>query len=154
MSSSTYDVYRVETSLAMPDPMMGPGTRYHNAIFVATGLFKAGRFLQDEGAIGDRGGMIFTEKQGEDPEESDTYHQRYYVGKSLHSDYTRLVELLQAIPPPQRQRMFNPVSMTTEQCKPDGTFYSPGEPRPPYMKCTEWTLQKAIPTLQQSGLLK
>lgn len=154
MSSPMYDVYRVEYRLGMHDNMMGPGTRYHNVIFVATDPDGGGRILQVEGGIGETNGMRFREKPGKRPEESDTYVQKHYLGKIMASDYANVVQLLQTIPPPPRQRNFNKHTMATEQCKPDGTFYLPNEPRPPYMKCTEWTLLKALPALQQSGLLR
>jgi hypothetical protein len=154
MSPPAYEVYRVEDQLGIPDPLMGPGIRYHNSIFVASGPAFGGRVLQVEGGIGDRSGMTFSEKAGGKPEDSGTFVRKHYLGKILKFDYERVVQLLQAIPPPLRQRNFNTVTMTTEQCRPDGTFYGRDEPRPPYTKCTEWTLQKAVPALQQSGLLR
>jgi hypothetical protein len=77
-----------------------------------------------------------------------------YLGQIRVSYYPEEVERpLQSVPPPPRQRKFNPSTMTYDQCKPDGTFYQPHGARPPYSKCTERTEQKAIPALQQLGLL-
>ncbi|TVY39518.1 hypothetical protein LSUB1_G003956 [Lachnellula subtilissima] len=62
-------------------------------------------------------------------------------------------KILAAQPPPPKQKHFNIATMKTEQMKPDGTFYEPGEDRPPMIKCTEWTVNQAIPALYASGVL-
>ena len=132
---------------------MPSGTRYHNVIFVETDSDSSGQILQVVGSIGDADGMEFNEKRGRKPEDSETYVRKHFLGRLQTSDYENVVRLLQTVTPPPRQRNFNTKSKATEQCKPDGTFYGAHEPRPPYMKCTEWTLQRAIPALWQSGLL-
>ena len=35
----------------------------------------------------------------------------------------------------------------------DGSFYQPGEPRAPLVKCTEWTENQAIPSLRHARVL-
>jgi hypothetical protein len=134
--------------------MMGPGIRYHNVIFVETDADGGGRVLQVEGGIRNADVMTFNEKAGRKPEESRSFVRRHFLGQLQTSDYGSIVRLLETVVPPPRQRNFNTITKTTEQYKPDGTFYGPQEPRPPYMKCTEWTLQRAIPALWQSGLLR
>ncbi|KAI9672987.1 MAG: hypothetical protein M1817_003151 [Caeruleum heppii] len=57
-------------------------------------------------------------------------------------------------PPPPRQKSYNMKTHRTEQHKPEGGFYGPGEPRPPMIKCTEWTEIQAIPALYASGILQ
>ncbi|ELR04971.1 hypothetical protein VC83_02858 [Pseudogymnoascus destructans] len=37
--------------------------------------------------------------------------------------------------------------MRAEQMKAEGSFYEPGEGRPRMVKCTEWTVEQAIPAL-------
>ncbi|OAL05635.1 hypothetical protein IQ06DRAFT_361798 [Phaeosphaeriaceae sp. SRC1lsM3a] len=137
MSEQTCRVFRVEHKLGVQDPLMGPETRYHNKIFVETKGDGSGCAIEVERSISDKDGMKFAEMEAPIPEDAETYVRKHYLGKILVSDYPKLVELLAAIPPPSRQRNFNTNTMATEHCKPDGTFYGPDEPRPPYEKCTE-----------------
>ncbi|KAE9961244.1 hypothetical protein BLS_002915 [Venturia inaequalis] len=154
MSSEAYDVYRVEYKVALQDPLMGPGTRYHNGIFVHTEPDVetekgGGQLFSVKGAIGDSIGMEFEQKPARWPEESSTFRAKHYIGQIRKSDYDTFRQLLASVPPPPRQRCFNTSTRGWEPCKPDGSFYAPYETPPPYMKCTEWVLLKAIPALQQ-----
>jgi hypothetical protein len=138
----------------MPDHLMPPGKRYHNAIVIETEANGSGRVIQVIGAIGQSGGMTFESKRGRKPDESDSFHRQHYLGTITTGYLDSVIKFIQTrCPPPPQQRNFNTQTYKTEQCKPDGSFYQPGEPLPPYEKCTEWTLNKAIPALQQSGYL-
>ncbi|KAF2475386.1 uncharacterized protein BDR25DRAFT_279425 [Lindgomyces ingoldianus] len=153
MSSPIYNIYRVEEKLGLQDPLMGPDIRYHNSLFIETFPNGGGRFLQVIGTISDATGMTFQESQGPRPDDLDTFHQKHLLGQIRASDSASVVRLLAGIDPPPRQRSFNYNTLAWEKCKPDGSSYGEEELRPPYMKCTEWMLQKAIPALQQSGIL-
>ncbi|KAF2107770.1 hypothetical protein BDV96DRAFT_294693 [Lophiotrema nucula] len=148
-----YNVYRVEYRLGFQDPLMGPQTRFHNAIFVETEANGDGRVIQVGGDIVSASGMTFEEKLGKRPEEDESYQRKYFLGQIRASEYQNVVQLLRTVRPPPRQRTYNIQAQATVPCKPDGSLYGPGETPPPYRKCTEWTLQDAIPTLQSSGLL-
>ncbi|KAH8710140.1 hypothetical protein GQ44DRAFT_742924 [Phaeosphaeriaceae sp. PMI808] len=78
---------------------MGNETRYHNVLFVETQV--------------DGGG--YENKSGRNPVLSQTYYAKAYFG------------LLQTVPPPHRQRAFNPKTMATEQIEADGSFYQANE---------------------------
>ncbi|ORX93611.1 hypothetical protein BCR34DRAFT_580403 [Clohesyomyces aquaticus] len=148
-----YNVYRIETHLGMQDPLMPPGPRFHNAIYVETAQNGGGRIIQVTGVIADAGGMYFEEKYGERPEGSDDFHRKHFLGQIQSERYMEVVQLMRSVPAPPRQRVFDARVMGHVPCKPDGSKYEPGEMVPPYMKCTEWTLGLAIPALQKSGLL-
>src|SRR5699024_3851855 len=62
------------------------------------------------------------------------------------------------LPAPPQQKAFG---MKTRQAEPFKTiimnplvFYEPGEERKPLVKCTEWTLDTAIPALKSAGLIR
>ncbi|KAI1920111.1 hypothetical protein LOY94_003386 [Ophidiomyces ophidiicola] len=65
-------------------------------------------------------------------------------------------DCLRKVPAPPRQKAFNPITLKTEPFKTANplTFYEPGEPRRPLIKCTEWTLERAIPALRAAGLIQ
>ncbi|KAF2798609.1 hypothetical protein K505DRAFT_321745 [Melanomma pulvis-pyrius CBS 109.77] len=153
MSSPKYKIYRVETHLGLQDPLMGPGTRYHNTLFINTSPSGSGRTIQVIGTISDLNGMTFQEEASPAPESSDAFHQKYYLGQIRSEDYEQVVTLLRAIDPPPRQRVFDTKTLRYVKCKPDGTTYTEGEEEREYWKCTEWTLQRAVPALFGSGLL-
>ncbi|KAF2681283.1 hypothetical protein K458DRAFT_444796 [Lentithecium fluviatile CBS 122367] len=148
-----YNVYHVEYRLGLQDPLMPAGERFHNVLFVETDPNGDGRIFHVTGAIADANGMRFEEKMGKRPEDSNTYHQKHYLGQIPAGQYEAFIQLMQSVPAPPRQRIFDPRAMRLVQCKPDGSLYQPGETVPPYMKCTEWVLERAIPALQQSGFL-
>ncbi|EWC43738.1 hypothetical protein DRE_07356 [Drechslerella stenobrocha 248] len=148
----SYRVYRVEYQVAVPDPDM-PSPRYHNVIFVETGADGSGISHQ---VVGDLvTGMSYQSERDEAPQTSGTFHARHYLGTINESDYpARMDEVLEELPPPGKQKSFNTQTMRTEQHKMPGVFYAPGEPRPPMIKCTEWTINQAIPALIESGVLR
>ncbi|PVH90570.1 hypothetical protein DM02DRAFT_475401, partial [Periconia macrospinosa] len=148
-----YNVYRVEYKLGLQDPLMGPGPRAHNAIFVETDQDGGGQILQVTGAITEPNGMYFQEKKGKRPEESETYLRKHYLGQIQAAKYPNVIQLMQSVPAPPLQRDFDSKTLSWVPCKPDRSRYKPGETIPPYMKCTEWTLQRAIPALEHSRLL-
>ena len=154
MSTQGYRIYKVQYKLGLQDPAFTE-TRYHTVLFVETDADGGGRIHHVTGDIASSSGLMYQSKSGRPPEQSDTFHQKFYLGLVRAADYPDVVEqLLQSLTPPPRQRRFNPSTMAWEQCKPDGTPYGPHETRPPYRKCTEWTEQQAIPTLQQHGLIR
>ncbi|KAF2033737.1 hypothetical protein EK21DRAFT_98136 [Setomelanomma holmii] len=133
----------------MQDPLMGNGTRYHNVLFVETQADGGGQIFHVTGDL--VSGMRYENKPGRNPELSQTYYAKTYLGRIRSEDYpTRLDQVLQTLPPPHRQRAFNPKTMATEQIRPDGSFYQANEQKPPYIKCIEWTEQRAIPALSSS----
>jgi hypothetical protein len=152
-SAQAYDVYKVQYRLGLQDPALSE-TRYHTAIFVHTDADGAGFIHEVHGDIASGTGMKYGRKHEEAPELSDTFHAKTLLGKVLANDYPGPVEaLLHTVPPPPRQKRFDPASMSWEQCKSDGTPYASHETRPPYSKCTEWTEQRAIPALLRAGLI-
>ncbi|KAF3911515.1 hypothetical protein ABW20_dc0108166 [Dactylellina cionopaga] len=148
----SYNVYRIEYTIAVPDPDM-PSPRYHNVIFVETEANGSGRI---HNVIGDVvTGMTYATRLEENPMTSETFFAKHYLGTVRISDYPVTVnETLWAIPPPGKQKSFNPTTMRTEQHKAPGVFYAPGEPRPPMVKCTEWTINQAIPALLTAGIIQ
>jgi hypothetical protein len=149
----SYRVFKVRYTIAIPDPDM-PSPRFHNVIFVETNPNdESGMIHHVTGDI--TSGMHYDSKRGKRPEESESFYAKEILGTVDASDYPHEVDkVLSALPPPPKQKSFNIKTMKTEQMKPDGTFYSPGEPRPPMIKCTEWTVNQAIPALYASGVLK
>jgi hypothetical protein len=148
----SYNVFKVKYTIAMPDPDM-PSPRYHNVIFVESEPNGDGIIHHVTGDI--TSGMTYATKNGKRPEQSQTFYGKEFLGTVNAQDYPhRVDQILRAQPPPPKQKHFNIKTMRTEQMKPDGTFYEPGEPRPPMVKCTEWTVNQAIPALYSSGVLR
>ncbi|KAF2741246.1 hypothetical protein EJ04DRAFT_530334 [Polyplosphaeria fusca] len=115
---------------------MGNETRYHNVLFVETQPEGGGQIFHVTGDL--VSGMRYEQKAGQKPELSQTFYAKTNLGRIRVEDYpAHLDEVLQTIPPPPRQRAFNPKTMRTEQIKSDGSFYGPNEQTPPYIKCTE-----------------
>lgn len=147
----SYNVFKIRYKIAIADPDM-PSPRYHNVIFVETGANGDGIIHHVTGDI--TSGMSYASKKGRRPEESETFYAKDFLGTIQKSDYPHKMDnVLKAQPPPPKQKHFNIKTMKTEQIRPDGTFYAPGEPRPPMIKCTEWTMNQAIPALYDSGIL-
>jgi hypothetical protein len=144
-------IYSVKYTLGLADPEM-PQPRYHTVIFAETFPDGSGHIHHVTGDLVD--GMSYQRKLGKNPQESQTFHQRIFLGTVPASSYpAQFDQICQSQPPPPKQKSFNIKTMRTEQVKPDGTFYAPGEPRPAMIKCTEWTEQQAIPALYASGIL-
>lgn len=149
----SYSVYQVMYTLAIEDLDM-PTPRFHNVIFVEIEPETSGTMYHVTGSITDVGGMKYQEKKGRHPNQSESPNTYVGLGKIKVTDYPEVDRILRALPTPPKQKHFNIKTMKTEQMKPDGTFYEPGEPRPPMIKCTEWTVNQAIPALYASGILR
>ena len=148
----SYNVYKIKYTISIPDPDM-PSPRYHNVIFVQTQADGGGMIHHVTGDI--TSGMRYDTKPGKRPEASDTFFAKEFIGTIKATDYPHeMNRVLEAQPPPPKQKHFNIATMKTEQMKPDGTFYKPGEARPPMIKCTEWTVNLAIPALYASGIVQ
>lgn len=150
----TYNVFRVETRLGVQDPLMGSAIRNHNSVFIETSDDGSGRVLQVNGNLVDSGGMYFEDIQSLSPQAEDTFIRKHRLGQINAIDYGKVVELLKSIDPPPRQRIWSYTERAWVQCRPDGALYGENEEKPRYWKCTEWTLEKAIPALIESGLLR
>ncbi|KZF19550.1 hypothetical protein L228DRAFT_241763 [Xylona heveae TC161] len=154
MSLQSYKVYKVQYRLGFQDPAFVE-TRYHTVVFVETDADGGGWTHEVTGDIVSTSGMVYQSNHGSAPDKSETYHQKLFLGWIAATEHlTALDNLLRSLPPPPRQRWFNPKTMIYEQCRPDGTLYGPNETRPPYRKCTEWTEQQAIPAMLECGLLR
>jgi len=148
----SYSVYKIRYTIAIPDPDM-PSPRYHNVIFVESDPNGNGIIHHVTGDI--TSGMYYDTKKAKRPEESESFYAKEFLGAIKASDYPhKMDQVLRAQPPPPKQKNFNIKTMKTEQMKPDGTFYELSEPRPPMIKCTEWTVNQAIPALYASGVLR
>ncbi|KAJ5929211.1 hypothetical protein N7454_007059 [Penicillium verhagenii] len=153
--SGYYEVYLARYNLAMQDPDM-PSPRFHTAIFVETGADKSGIQWHVTGDVTSANGMIYTPQPRQSPEYSRSLHSLDKLGitpMSKHpADWDRV---LRRIPAPPQQKAFNIKTMKTEPFKTLAplTFYEPGEPRRPLVKCTEWTLDLAIPALRANRLI-
>lgn len=153
--SGYYEVYLVRYSLAMQDPDM-PGPRFHTTIFVKTAADKSGVLHHVTGDITSANGMTYYPQQRRSPEYSQTFHSLEKLGVTPVSkhpvDWERV---LRSVPAPPQQKAFNIKTMKTEPFKTQAplTFYEPGEPRRPLVKCTEWTLERALPALRENGLI-
>ncbi|KAJ5934437.1 hypothetical protein N7466_003984 [Penicillium verhagenii] len=155
--SGYYEVYLARYNLAMQDPdMPGPGPRFHTAIFVQTAADKSGIQYHVTGDVTSAGGMIYTPQPRQSADYSGSLNSLDKLGVtpvSKHpADWDRV---LRRIPTPPQQKAFNIKTMKTEPFKTQAplTFYEPGEPRRPLVKCTEWILDRAIPALRANGLI-
>ncbi|KAG4441584.1 hypothetical protein IFR05_002969 [Cadophora sp. M221] len=148
----SYNVYKVRYTLTIPDPSM-PSPRYHTVIFVATSKDGSGIVHHVIGDI--TSGMTYSTRDEGQPETSSTFFSKDFLGAISINDYPHEIDrVLRAQPPPPKQKHFHIDTMRMEQQKPDGTFYQPGEDRPPMIKCTEWIENQAIPALYESGVLR
>lgn len=151
-SSTHYEVYKSKSTLAMQDPEETE-TRYHTVIFIVTDDNGDGYTHHVTGDI--TAGMTYQAQRDKQPETSQTFHRKEFIGLVQKSKYPAEVDrVCMSVPPPHAQKRFNPQTMRYERCKPDGSFYSPGEPRPKYFKCTEWIETGVIPALFQAGVLE
>lgn len=156
-----YNVFKVKYHLAMQDPDE-PQTRYHTILFVEKDPSPAGNgggYIHNvTGDLTSPSGMYYeTKYEHSRPETCETFHRKEFLGRVRAVDYhaSAVDEICRARPPPQRQKAFNPRTMRTEACRPDGEFYSDlGEMRPPYFKCTEWTEEKVIRALYRVGVVQ
>lgn len=153
--SEYYEVYLVRHTLAMPDPDV-PGPRFHTSIFVKTAADKSGIQYHVTGDITSANGMVYNPQPKGYPEDSQSFHSLEKLGvtpvSSHPADWDRV---LGSVPAPHQQKAFNTKTMKTEPFKTKAplAFYGPGEPRRPLIKCTEWTLERALPALRANGLI-
>ncbi|KAJ6019005.1 hypothetical protein N7522_001072 [Penicillium canescens] len=153
--SGYYEVYLARYNLAIQDPDM-PGPRFHTTIFVKTAADKSGILHHVTGDITSANGMVYIPQPRHSPEYSQSFHSLEKLGvtpMSKHpADWDRV---LRSVPAPPQQKAFNIKTMKTEPFKTQSplTFYEPGEPRRPLVKCTEWTLERALPALRANGLI-
>ncbi|EQK97766.1 hypothetical protein OCS_06522 [Ophiocordyceps sinensis CO18] len=154
-NSQWYRVYKLRFNLAMQDPDM-PIPRFHTQIFIETNAEGPGTGTKHH-VIGDIvTGMYYESKPCHNPDRSESLYSKELLGYTNASIYPQEFDkILSGIPAPPRQKAFNAKTMRTEPVKSwePLTFYEPGEPRQPLVKCTEWTEQQAIPTLSSKGLI-
>lgn len=98
--------------------------------------------------------MRYQKKPGLEPSRSGTFHSKELLGKVKENNVPQIEQICSQQPPPHRQKRYNPKTNKTEPIKPNGEFYKPGEPRARLIKCTEWTLERAVPALQAAGILE
>ncbi|KFY42649.1 hypothetical protein V494_02309 [Pseudogymnoascus sp. VKM F-4513 (FW-928)] len=138
--------------MIMQDPDM-PSPRYHNVIFVETEADGSGAVHHVTGDI--TSGMVYATRKEGRPEDSEIFVQKHFIGTVESAIYPEKIHaVLERLPPPPKQKKFNIKTLRTEQMKPDGSFYDPGEAKPRMIKCTEWTIEQAIPALYASGVLQ
>lgn len=150
-----YEVYLARYTLTLKDPDT-PGPRYHTAIFVKTTPDKSGILHHVRGDITSAHGMEYIPEPKEFPEDSHNFHSVEKLGVTPVSKHPEDWEkVLRGVKAPHQQKAFNRKTMKTEPFKTliPLTFYEPGEPRNPLMKCTEWTLERAVPALRANGLI-
>ncbi|QDS70315.1 hypothetical protein FKW77_008402 [Venturia effusa] len=152
-----YTVWKLKFSLSFQDPDV-PGTRFHTTVFVETDAAKGHGWVHHAtGDITSSNGMTYESKFRDRPESSQTFAGKEFLGYVAASTYPESFNtVLLTVPLPPQQKAFNTATMKTEPFKTRNplTFYNPGEPRRPLIKCTEWTEQRAIPALHAAGLLQ
>jgi len=99
-------------------------------------------------------GMAYQKKSALQPENSQTFHAKQLLGKVKESKAAQIEQICTQQPAPAKQEKFNPKTMKNEPIKANGDFYQPGEPRARLIKCTEWTVERAIPALQAAKILQ
>jgi len=99
--------------------------------------------------------MVYSSSDSPQPEDHESFYGKEFLGTVRKEDYPeKMEEVLRALEMPPRQKAFNVRRMRTEQVRGDGTFYGEGEVRERMWKCTEWTVERAIPALFAAGILK
>ncbi|PHH86041.1 hypothetical protein CDD83_10833 [Cordyceps sp. RAO-2017] len=153
--SRWYGVYKLKFKLAMQDPDM-PSPRFHTLIFVETNADGPGTGTKHHVTGDIVAGMYYESKPYHNPDRSESLHSKELIGFTNASTYPQEFDkVLGEVPAPPKQKAFNAKTMRTEPVKlwDPLTFYGPGEPRQPLVKCTEWTEQRGIPTLISKGLV-
>ncbi|KAL2823525.1 hypothetical protein BDW59DRAFT_148565, partial [Aspergillus cavernicola] len=122
-----------------------------------TGEEGAGTLHQVTGDITSADGMQYTPiSEPPTPDQCEAIHSLDKLGVTPTAKYPDEWErVLKSVPPPPQQKAFNVKTMKTEPFKTKDplTFYQDGETRKPLVKCTEWTLEQALPALRANGLL-
>ncbi|KAL4947039.1 hypothetical protein BDW69DRAFT_204821 [Aspergillus filifer] len=170
-----YKVYLLLYTLAIQDPDL-PQPRYHTTIFVetcppspspstpnpdsdfnsTTPSLGTGTIHQVTGDITSTTGMHYLPQPKSSMDAEQQPHSIEFIGLTPKSTYPeQWNKLLRSIKPPGQQKAFNVRTMRTEPFKTLDplTFYEEGEERTPLVKCTEWTLNEAVPALREGGLL-
>jgi hypothetical protein len=153
--STSVPVYRLKFKMGMQDPDVD-GERQHTTLFVATGANGSGDQFHVTGDVTSTGGMVYERKTDQDPRLAEDLHSIVEIGATaIDEHYPESWDaVLQAWTPPQ-QKAFNISTMRTEPFKTlvPLVFYEPAEQKKVLLKCTEWTEQFAIPSLEARGLL-
>lgn len=150
-----YQVSLVKFHLGIQDPDIS-GERQHTTIFVQTGEDGSGTIHQVTGDVTSSEGMYYFPAPTGDPTSLEDFHSSRKLGVTPASTHpAEWQQLLGNLPAPPQQKAFNMRTMRTEPFKTRDplTFYELGEPRRRLVKCTEWTMESAIPTLASRGLL-
>ncbi|KAI0532883.1 hypothetical protein GGR58DRAFT_147600 [Xylaria digitata] len=148
-----YAVWKLRFNLVAQDPDT-TSIRYHTTIFVETNPSKSGVLYHVIGNI--TSGMTYEKKSSDKPESSKSFHSKEFLGYTDATTHPKEWDsVLSRVPPPEKQKAFNTKTTRTEQVKTWNplTFYQPGENCSPLVKCTEWTEQRAIPALEEAGLI-
>jgi hypothetical protein len=109
--------------------------RNHQAIFVETNSDGSGYIFQVTGNI--QTGMTFGHKAANEPEKSQTFVSREYIGTVTEVNYDRIQGIVEQVEPPKKQ--FN-----------GPTRLYPGEA---LRRCQEWTAE-AIQALKDAGIIE
>jgi hypothetical protein len=140
-------VFLVKFALPMQDPDL-PSPRYHTTLFVETEPNGNGTIHQVTGDIASSASMHYAPTPSEPPERMPEFHTSQILGVTPVSkhpgEWQRALESILASP---QQKAFNIKTKTPLM------FYEPGEPRRRLVKCTEWTMERAIPELKKEGLI-
>ena len=161
MSASWLEVWKIKYNIAFPDPDMPPG-RYHHAIFVRTSKSNgSGELYHVIGDITSPDGMSYQRKPTRNPDNSETFFARDFLGYTLSSGHpAEWDKVLGNLLTPPQQKAPNPAKMgRTEPFKSKVgpykyIFYEDGEERKPLWKCTEWVEDYALPALYSHGLIQ
>lgn len=120
-------------------------------IFVETNDDKSGITHQ---VVGDLViGMTCQKKSSLQPENSQTFYAKQLLGRVNASKADRIGQICVQVPAPGKQKRFNLKTMKTGPIKANGDFYKTGESRARLIKCTERTVERAIPALQAARVL-
>lgn len=155
--ASQYPVYLLRFKLSLSDPDM-PSPRYHTALFVATETTnteketETGYTHEVTGDITCPQGMQYIKTRAQIPETTESFFSKEFLG---HTDAATYLggswdRVLRNLPRPPQQKAFNRATMRTEPFRSlePLVFYNSGEERRPLWKCTEWTLELAVPALR------
>ncbi|ELQ42916.1 hypothetical protein OOU_Y34scaffold00183g3 [Pyricularia oryzae Y34] len=150
------DVFLLKFSLAMADPDL-PQPRYHHVVFVQTNADDgSGVKFHVVGDITSLGGMTYESTEFGNPLDDPAFHGSDLLGFTIGDGFRRRWdEVLGGLPTPPKQKEYNVATGRTELVKTWNplAFYAPGEERQPPWKCTEWTMDHAIPALWKNGLI-
>jgi len=138
----------------MQDPDV-PIPRWHTTLFVETEQDSRGYVHEVNGDIISPHGMKYLAIFQSAPETSENFFSKKFLGFTASPHLEAWRALLESVPAPHQQKAFNIATMRTEPFKTlvPLTFYEPGEEKKPLVKCTEWTLDRAIPALKDAGLI-